>query len=171
MFLLLKMSLPIYVSLSIIMSPVLLDITLWCPPVSVSGTASRPFLTPHSAFSALSRARAHTMEASTLTVTPLYGAHSADPPCYLLEIDDFTILLDAGWTEAFDVALLESLRTVNRRLTDELKGAQEELNAARETNDEQAKRAAESMALAQEAVSSSASSSAKRCVRSATSHG
>ena len=52
------------------------------------------------------------MEASTLTVTPLYGAHSADPPCYLLEIDDFTILLDAGWTEAFDVALLEPLRTV-----------------------------------------------------------
>ena len=56
------------------------------------------------------------MEASTLTVTPLYGAHSADPPCYLLEIDDFTILLDAGWTEAFDVALLEPLRTVAPRV-------------------------------------------------------
>ena len=56
------------------------------------------------------------MEASTLTVTPLYGAHSADPPCYLLEIDDFTILLDAGWTEAFDVALLEPLRKVAPRV-------------------------------------------------------
>ena len=56
------------------------------------------------------------MESSTLTVTPLYGAQSADPPCYLLEIDYFTILLDAGWTEAFDVALLEPLRAVAPRI-------------------------------------------------------
>ena len=56
-----------------------------------------------------------------------------------------------------DQSSLESLRTVNRRLTDELKGAQDELNAAREANEEQTKRAGESMALAQQAVSSSVS--------------
>jgi hypothetical protein len=41
--------------------------------------------------------------------TPILGAVSEGPLCYLLEIDDVTLLLDCGWNEHFDVELLEGL--------------------------------------------------------------
>jgi len=41
--------------------------------------------------------------------TPFYGAQEEGPIASLLQIDDFTILLDCGWNDAFDVALLEPL--------------------------------------------------------------
>ncbi|KAL6051559.1 cleavage and polyadenylation specificity factor subunit 2 [Balamuthia mandrillaris] len=40
----------------------------------------------------------------------LSGAYSEGPLCYLLEVDDFHILLDCGWTDDFDVDDLEPLR-------------------------------------------------------------
>lgn len=42
--------------------------------------------------------------------TPLSGALSEGPLCYLLELDGFTFLLDCGWSEGFDVADLEHLK-------------------------------------------------------------
>lgn len=48
---------------------------------------------------------------SIIKFTPLSGgAKSEDPPCYLLEIDDFCILLDCGWDDSFDLKLLEPLK-------------------------------------------------------------
>ncbi|KDO26595.1 hypothetical protein SPRG_07999 [Saprolegnia parasitica CBS 223.65] len=48
-----------------------------------------------------------------ITFTPLYGVQSAEPSCcYLLEVDDICILLDCGWTDDFDVGLLEPLARV-----------------------------------------------------------
>ncbi|KAK4535068.1 hypothetical protein CDCA_CDCA03G1093 [Cyanidium caldarium] len=49
--------------------------------------------------------------ASIVRVTPLYGVRSsAAAMCTVLEIDDATFLLDCGWSDRFDVALLEPLR-------------------------------------------------------------
>jgi cleavage and polyadenylation specificity factor subunit 2 len=54
--------------------------------------------------------------ASSIRVTPLYGAHTSAPPlCTVLEIDDGVFLLDCGWNDRFDVALLEPLRPVITR--------------------------------------------------------
>lgn len=39
--------------------------------------------------------------------TPLCGVGEDSPLCSLLEIDDYTILLDCGWDDSFDVALLD----------------------------------------------------------------
>eukprot|EP00906_Rhabdomonas_costata_P025063 RCo035915 len=47
-----------------------------------------------------------------LVLTPLCGAHCDGPLCYLLEVDDFKLLLDCGWTDAFDVKQLEALKGV-----------------------------------------------------------
>ncbi|GBG26003.1 Cleavage and polyadenylation specificity factor subunit 2 [Hondaea fermentalgiana] len=44
--------------------------------------------------------------------TPLCGAHNEDPLAYLLQIDDTRILLDCGWNDNFDPAMLEPLRAV-----------------------------------------------------------
>jgi cleavage and polyadenylation specificity factor subunit 2 len=41
---------------------------------------------------------------------PLYGSANYGPVASLLEIDGFKILLDCGWTETFNVELLEPLR-------------------------------------------------------------
>lgn len=40
---------------------------------------------------------------------PLSGTHSEAPLCYLLVVDKFNILLDCGWTDAFDVNDLQEL--------------------------------------------------------------
>eukprot|EP01080_Neovahlkampfia_damariscottae_P009302 gene9302-1390_t len=40
---------------------------------------------------------------SKIQFTPLSGAYNEDPLCYVLEIDDFCILLDCGWDDNFDV--------------------------------------------------------------------
>lgn len=46
---------------------------------------------------------------SQIKFTQLYGV--VDPPlCSLLEINSFTFLIDCGWTEKFDVTLLETLK-------------------------------------------------------------
>ncbi|RHY26825.1 hypothetical protein DYB32_007250 [Aphanomyces invadans] len=48
-----------------------------------------------------------------ISFTPLYGVQSSERSCcYLLEVDDIGILLDCGWTDDFDVALLEPLAKV-----------------------------------------------------------
>ncbi|TPX35203.1 dolichyl-phosphate-mannose---protein mannosyltransferase [Synchytrium endobioticum] len=47
---------------------------------------------------------------SVVRFTPLSGAHSDAPLCYLLEIEEARILLDCGWTETFDVDELHSLQ-------------------------------------------------------------
>jgi cleavage and polyadenylation specificity factor subunit 2 len=47
---------------------------------------------------------------SIIKFTPISGAKSEDPSCYLLEIDDFCILLDCGWDDSFDVNLLGPLK-------------------------------------------------------------
>eukprot|EP01125_Pyxidicula_operculata_P014680 TRINITY_DN4916_c0_g1_i1.p1 TRINITY_DN4916_c0_g1~~TRINITY_DN4916_c0_g1_i1.p1 ORF type:complete len:585 (+),score=119.09 TRINITY_DN4916_c0_g1_i1:17-1771(+) len=49
---------------------------------------------------------------SIIKFTPLCGAYSEDPLCYLLEIDEYRILLDCGWNTDFDVELLKPLKRV-----------------------------------------------------------
>jgi hypothetical protein len=41
--------------------------------------------------------------------TPFYGAQEEGPIASLLQIDELNILLDCGWNDSFDVALLEPL--------------------------------------------------------------
>eukprot|EP01102_Stenamoeba_stenopodia_P012340 TRINITY_DN3882_c0_g1_i1.p1 TRINITY_DN3882_c0_g1~~TRINITY_DN3882_c0_g1_i1.p1 ORF type:complete len:787 (-),score=164.62 TRINITY_DN3882_c0_g1_i1:39-2354(-) len=51
--------------------------------------------------------------ATRIGFTPIYGAYSSESTlCYLLEINDYKILLDCGWTERFDVSLLEPLEPI-----------------------------------------------------------
>lgn len=47
---------------------------------------------------------------SQINFTQLYGATYDSPLCSLLEINSFTFLIDCGWTEEFDVAVLEPLK-------------------------------------------------------------
>lgn len=49
---------------------------------------------------------------TSVQVTPLSGAHSEAPLCYLLQVDGFRFLLDCGWTDSFDLSLLEPLKSV-----------------------------------------------------------
>lgn len=44
-----------------------------------------------------------------ITFRPLYGTYSEDPLSYLLQINDCRILLDCGWNDAHDEALLAPL--------------------------------------------------------------
>lgn len=44
--------------------------------------------------------------------TPLYGVHGGQPLCYLLELGGFVILLDCGWDDSYDPALLRPLHDV-----------------------------------------------------------
>eukprot|EP00026_Physarum_polycephalum_P004310 Phypoly_transcript_04328.p1 GENE.Phypoly_transcript_04328~~Phypoly_transcript_04328.p1 ORF type:complete len:736 (+),score=97.57 Phypoly_transcript_04328:38-2209(+) len=53
---------------------------------------------------------------SIIKFTPISGAKSEDPSCYLLEVDDFCILLDCGWDDSFDVNLLGPLKDVAPRV-------------------------------------------------------
>ncbi|KAF4027690.1 Cleavage and polyadenylation factor 2 C-terminal [Phytophthora infestans] len=54
---------------------------------------------------------------AVITFTPLYGVHSTAPCCaYLLEVDEVCILLDCGWTDAYDVELLKPLQRVVDRI-------------------------------------------------------
>ena len=44
-------------------------------------------------------------------VTPLYSAaHKA--ACYVLDIDDCRVLLDCGWSDAFDVSIVQQLQAI-----------------------------------------------------------
>ena len=47
---------------------------------------------------------------AAINFTPLFGAEEDQPFCYLLQIDDFRILLDCGWNEKFDEAMLKPLK-------------------------------------------------------------
>lgn len=47
--------------------------------------------------------------AAAVRFTPLLGVHGRGPLAYLLELDGFTFLLDCGWNDAFDPALLAPL--------------------------------------------------------------
>lgn len=49
---------------------------------------------------------------SRIIFKSLCGATSNSALCSLLQVDGFTFLLDCGWTEEFDVALLEPLKEV-----------------------------------------------------------
>lgn len=53
---------------------------------------------------------------SIVKFTPLSGAKSEDPLCYLLQIDDYNILLDCGWNESLDARLLENLKRVAKQV-------------------------------------------------------
>ncbi|KAI7851223.1 beta-lactamase-like protein [Circinella umbellata] len=53
---------------------------------------------------------------SYIKFTPLSGAKSEDPLCYLLEIDEVKILLDCGWTDKFDVQDLTNLKKVAKQI-------------------------------------------------------
>eukprot|EP00959_Pyramimonas_sp_CCMP1952_P039776 831954-Pyramimonas_sp.AAC.1 len=60
------------------------------------------------------------MEAGNrIQFTPLSGVHSETPLAYLLEIDDFKILLDCGWNDKLDVAdvqpIVEYAHLLNRK--------------------------------------------------------
>lgn len=52
------------------------------------------------------------MASVSVTFTPVYGVHGSTPLCYLLAVDGVRILLDCGWTEGFDTAVLEPLRAL-----------------------------------------------------------
>eukprot|EP00871_Galdieria_phlegrea_P000397 jgi/Galph1/1358/GphlegSOOS_G6043.1 len=57
------------------------------------------------------------MSSSLLRLTPLYGVKTEDlAVCYLLEVDDFRILLDCGWNDRFDETLLEPLKRIAPRV-------------------------------------------------------
>ncbi|RUP47693.1 hypothetical protein BC936DRAFT_145442 [Jimgerdemannia flammicorona] len=47
---------------------------------------------------------------SYIKFTPISGAKSEDPLCYLLEIDDVKLLLDCGWSDSFNPDDLKHLR-------------------------------------------------------------
>lgn len=49
---------------------------------------------------------------AAINFTPLYGVEEDEPFSYLLQIDDFRILLDCGWDERFDEALLTPLKKI-----------------------------------------------------------
>lgn len=53
---------------------------------------------------------------SQIKFTQLYGATCDAPLSSLLEINGFTFLIDCGWTEAFDVALLDPLKEAIPRI-------------------------------------------------------
>ena len=50
-----------------------------------------------------------TNEASSISFQALSGAKDENPFAYLLLIDDYTILLDCGWTDLFDVSQIKNL--------------------------------------------------------------
>lgn len=53
---------------------------------------------------------------SQIKFTQLYGATYDSPLCSLLEINSFTFLIDCGWTEEFDVKLLDPLKEAIPRI-------------------------------------------------------
>ncbi|KAJ0405265.1 hypothetical protein ATCC90586_009772 [Pythium insidiosum] len=54
---------------------------------------------------------------AVITFTPLYGVRSPERcGAYLLEIDEVCILLDCGWTDEYDEALLQPLARVASRI-------------------------------------------------------
>ena len=54
------------------------------------------------------------MSSTGISFRPLCGVKDAEPLCSILKIEGRTILLDCGWTDDFDVSLIEPLRDVAR---------------------------------------------------------
>ena len=46
---------------------------------------------------------------SIIKLEALSGAYEESPPCYLLQVDEFRFLLDCGWDENFNSALITQL--------------------------------------------------------------
>jgi len=46
----------------------------------------------------------------SVKVQALVGAQNDAPYCYLLDIDGYRILLDCGWQDDFNTAMLEPLK-------------------------------------------------------------
>nr|XP_026691028.1 cleavage and polyadenylation specificity factor subunit 2-like [Ciona intestinalis] len=46
---------------------------------------------------------------SIIKFTPLAGALNEGPNCYLLQVDEFTFLLDCGWSEDFDMDVINNV--------------------------------------------------------------
>jgi len=49
---------------------------------------------------------------AVINFTPLYGVEQDEPFCFLLTIDNYNILLDCGWNEAFDDSQLTALKKI-----------------------------------------------------------
>lgn len=47
---------------------------------------------------------------SIIKLHAISGAMDESPPCYILQVDDFRILLDCGWNENFDQEFMKELR-------------------------------------------------------------
>ena len=47
---------------------------------------------------------------SIIKLQALSGARDEGPPCYLLQVDEFSFLLDCGWDEDFDMALIKEIK-------------------------------------------------------------
>eukprot|EP00121_Abeoforma_whisleri_P001925 Awhi_evm1s1724 len=47
---------------------------------------------------------------SIVKFTAVSGLSGDDPLCYLLSIDNYNFLLDCGWTDSFDLAMMERLK-------------------------------------------------------------
>lgn len=47
---------------------------------------------------------------SIIKLSVMSGAHDESPPCYLLQVDDFTFLLDCGWDGHTTEDLLQPLK-------------------------------------------------------------
>nr|CAD7431533.1 unnamed protein product [Timema monikensis] len=47
---------------------------------------------------------------SIIKLHTISGAMDESPPCYILQVDDFRILLDCGWDETFDQEFMKELR-------------------------------------------------------------
>lgn len=47
---------------------------------------------------------------SIVKFTALSGARDESPPCYLLEVDEMTLLLDCGWDEKFNMDFIEEVK-------------------------------------------------------------
>lgn len=54
---------------------------------------------------------------SIIKLHAISGAMDESPPCYVLQVDDFRILLDCGWNENFDQEFMKELRRYAVRVT------------------------------------------------------
>ncbi|KAH0787055.1 cleavage and polyadenylation specificity factor subunit 2 [Histomonas meleagridis] len=48
-------------------------------------------------------------DSTTISFQPLSGAKNENPFAYLLHIDEFTILLDCGWSDSFDLTEIQNI--------------------------------------------------------------
>ena len=47
---------------------------------------------------------------SIIKLTALSGAHNEAPLCYLLQVDEFRLLLDCGWDEFLNVESIDAVK-------------------------------------------------------------